>query len=268
MPEFKESYIITEMQKDVKLAWGGGSILEDYIPGKNRPMEHVFYIDERIGTGDLYSESLWFMSADMVDPAHKKMMDAMMSGFAEQMESMKSEEVPGPKPHSHPFDEVFTFFGSDFNNPDDLYGDIDFYLEDKPVKITKSSICFIPAGMKHSPVITNQMDKPVFHFSMGFTDSYYHDVLIDKEGKYGGQPGMSRFSISGDRSSNFHSTSFRKNIPEDFARRVTQINSSILPESTVHCETCGIYSEDQTGIKGDVVFIDKHSHPFQEVIAF
>ena len=128
------------MQKNVKLAWGGGAILEDYIPGKNRMMEHVFYVDEKIGTGDMYSESLWFLPDHMIDPEYKKKMDEMMARMSGQAKDIKPEDIPGPKPHSHPFDEVFTFFGSDFNNPDELYGDIDFYLEDEPVKITKSCI--------------------------------------------------------------------------------------------------------------------------------
>ena len=99
MPEFKPSYIITEMQKNIKLAWGGGAILEDYIPGKNRMMEHVFYVDEKIGTGDMYSESLWFLPDHMIDPEYKKMMARMAS----QVKDMKPEDIPGPKPHSHPF---------------------------------------------------------------------------------------------------------------------------------------------------------------------
>ena len=80
-------------------------------------------------------------------------------------ETMKPEEIPGPKPHSHPFDEIFTFFGTDFNNPEDLCAEIEFYLEEEPVKLTKSCIGFIPAGMRHCPVNMNRLDRPFFHFS-------------------------------------------------------------------------------------------------------
>ncbi|MGD9161207.1 MAG: hypothetical protein PVG39_22515 [Desulfobacteraceae bacterium] len=268
MAEFKENYIITEMQKDVKLAWGGGEVLEEYIPGKNRNMEHVFYLDENIGTGDIYSESLWFLSDDKIDPEYKKKMDEMMADFAEKMKDMKPEDMPGPKPHSHPFDELFTFFGSDFENPEDLHADIDFYIEDEPVKITKSSVFFIPAGMKHSPVEMNRMDRPVFHFSLGFTNSYYHDVLINKGGEYEGLPGIPRFMINGDRSGEISLPSYRKSIPEGFIRQVTQVNSDILPETNTYCETFWIYPEDKTGIKENVNFADEHSHPFKQIIAF
>ncbi len=268
MAKFKESCIITDMQKNVKLAWGGGATLEDYIPGRNRNFEHVFYIDEKNGIGDLYSECVWFMSDDMVDPEYKKRMDEMMEKLAAQMKDMSPEDMPGPKPHSHPFDEIFAFFGTNFDNPDDLCADIDFYLEDEPVKITKSGMFYIPAGMKHSPVNFNRMDKSIFHFSMGFTDSYYHDVLIDKGGKYEGQTGMSKYLIKGYGDKRTQLPYYRKDTPEGFTYWLTQLNCEILPESGMHSETCWIYPEHKTGIKGDVTFVDEHSHPFQQVIVF
>ena len=62
--------------------------------------------------------------------------------------------------------------------------------------------------------------------------------------------------------------SYRKKIPEGFTYRLTQLNDSILPESNVHSETCWIFPEYKTGIKEDVTFVDEHSHPFQQIIAF
>ena len=267
MSEFKANYIITEMQKNVKLAWGGGSTLEDYVPGKNHNMEHVLYIDEKIGTGNLYSECLYFMSDNMMDPGHLKSRDEMNARLAEMAETMKPEDMPGPKPHSHPFDEIFAFFGTDFENSEDLCGEIEFYLEEEPVKITKSCIAFIPAGMRHCPINMNRMDKSVFHFSMGFTDSYYHNVLIDKGGEYSGQTGMEKYFIS-DKKTSQKLPSYRKNIPDGFTYRVAQLDSDFLPETNVHAETCWIWPEDKTGIKEDVTFVAEHSHPFQEVISF
>ena len=265
MEEYKKSYIITEIQKNVILAWGDGTPLDEYIPGKNRNMEHVFFVDERIGTGNIYSESLWLMPDSMVDPEIKKKRGEMM---ATRSKNMDPEDIPGPKPHTHPFDEVFTFFGSDFENPEDLCGEVEFYLEDEPVKVTKSSLFFIPAGMKHSPLNANRLDRPVFHFSMGFTDSYYHDILNKKPGAYAGQNGLSRYCISGDRAEGLRLPSYRSHIPEGYVHNVTQINSDILPESNVHCEACWICPEDKTGIREDVTFADQHSHPFQQIIAF
>jgi len=41
MAGFKPDYIITEMKKNVVLAWGRpNTALDEYVPGKNRAMEH------------------------------------------------------------------------------------------------------------------------------------------------------------------------------------------------------------------------------------
>ena len=69
MAEFKPEYIITEMKRNVVLAWGlPGTPLDEYVPGENRPMEHVLYIDGEVGPGTFYSESLWFFPKDRVSP--------------------------------------------------------------------------------------------------------------------------------------------------------------------------------------------------------
>jgi mannose-6-phosphate isomerase-like protein (cupin superfamily) len=161
MPEFKPDYIITEMKKKVVLAWGPPNTpLAEYIPGENRSMEHVLYIDGEVGPGTFYSECLWFFPQSMVSPRAAK--DA-----AEMMKKLKPGVKLGPQPHMHPFDELFTFFGSNFDDPSDLCGEIEFWLEDQPVTFNKSCMVCIPAGMKHCPLNTKRMDKPLFHFSMG-----------------------------------------------------------------------------------------------------
>ncbi len=268
MTEFKKNYIISEMQKNVKLAWGGGATLEDYIPGKNRKLEHVLYIDEKIGTGDLYSEVVWLMPDDMMDPEYVKKSQEMMARLVKQGKTINDEEMPGPKPHSHPFDELFTFFGTDLNDPDNLCGEVDFFLEEECIRITRSCILYIPAGMRHCPVNFNRMDKPFFHFSMGFTDSYYHKVLINRGGEYAGQTGLSKNLISGDRSSSLRLPSYRKKIRKGLISPITQLNSDILPASKINCETCWIFPESGTGVKEGLNFIDEHVHPFEQVIGF
>ena len=50
--EFKPEYIITEMKKNVVLAWGvPNTPLAEYVPGENRSMEHVIeYLLTELGT--------------------------------------------------------------------------------------------------------------------------------------------------------------------------------------------------------------------------
>lgn len=76
------------------------------------------------------------------------------------------------KGHTHDCDEILGFFGSNPDNPNDLGGEIEFWLEDEKHIITKSSLVFIPKGMKHCPLIIRRVDRPIFHFST-VTDGTY-----------------------------------------------------------------------------------------------
>lgn len=68
-------------------------------------------------------------------------------------------------PHSHNSDEVLGFFGGDPENPHDLGAEIEFWIEDEKFMLTKSSLIFIPKGLKHCPLIMIRLDRPIFHFS-------------------------------------------------------------------------------------------------------
>lgn len=70
-----------------------------------------------------------------------------------------------PDPHHHDQNEVVAFFGSDPKNPLDLCGEVEFWMEDQKLTLTKSGLVYIPAGMKHSPLKLIRVDRPIFHFS-------------------------------------------------------------------------------------------------------
>ncbi len=262
MVDFKADYIITEMKKNVVLAWGAPNTpLEEYIPGEIRSMEHVFYIDGEVGPGTFYSECLWFFPEHMVSPKAAQR-------AAEAMKKIPPGVKLGPKPHIHPFDELFTFFGSNFEDPSDLGAEMEFWLEDQPVTFDKSCMVYIPAGMRHCPLNTKRMDGPIFHFSMGYTSTYAHTVLDDKPGRYSGEKDMRRFFIFGDKPGR-KAPSFRKQMPAGFIHRVAHLDRDVLPGAGFHAETAWIWPEEKSGLKGKAVtFVDTHAHSFPEVIAF
>ena len=72
---------------------------------------------------------------------------------------------PSTKPHVHDTDEIIGFFGSDPEDPYNLHGEIEFWIEDEKHIITKSCLIFVPKGMKHLPLILRRVDKPIFHFT-------------------------------------------------------------------------------------------------------
>lgn len=71
----------------------------------------------------------------------------------------------GAETHKHDVDEIIGFFGSDPQNPYDLGGEVEIWLEDEKHIITRTAMVFVPAGMKHCPLIIRRVDRPIFHFS-------------------------------------------------------------------------------------------------------
>lgn len=76
------------------------------------------------------------------------------------------------KAHKHEADEILGFFSNDLKNPNELGGEIEFWLEDEKFLITKSAMVFIPAGMNHCPLIIRRADRPIFHFSVVTGSTY------------------------------------------------------------------------------------------------
>jgi len=260
MPKFKPDYIVTEMKKNIILAWGPpGEIRADYIPGKNRLMEHVIWLDGEVGPGNFYSESLWFFSPDKISPEEHERM-------AEMMKMIKPGTKIGPQPHIHPFDELFAFFGTNFDDPTDLGVEIEFWLEDQPMVFDKSCIVYLPAGMKHSPINMKQLDKPVFHFSMGYTPLYDYSIM-NENGKYAGED-MNTYFVFHDKAS-LKLPEYRNEIPKELTHRVAYLDSEVVPGANFYAETAWIWPEERSKLKQqDVTFINPHTHSFPEVIGF
>jgi len=74
--------------------------------------------------------------------------------------------------HSHDADEIIAFFGSDPENPGDLGGEVELYIEDERHIITKSALVFVPAGVKHCPLNILRVDRPILHFTTVTTGKY------------------------------------------------------------------------------------------------
>jgi hypothetical protein len=68
--------------------------------------------------------------------------------------------------HTHNSDEIIGFFGSDPDNPYELYGEVEFWIDDEKHTITKSCLIFIPRGLRHCPLIIRRVERPIFHFNV------------------------------------------------------------------------------------------------------
>jgi quercetin dioxygenase-like cupin family protein len=89
----------------------------------------------------------------------------------------KSPDKPLPA-HTHDFPEILGFYGCDPQNPRELGGEVEFWIEDEKYIMTKSFLVFIPAGVKHCPLKINRIDRPMFHLGAAPAHDY-----VKKESK-------------------------------------------------------------------------------------
>ena len=117
-------------------------------------------------------------------------MKEMYKKFATRILWIDDNEVPGafqmntawykkPQPrdplfpeHVHDYDELIGFFGSDPENPNNLNAKIELVIDGESHMLTKSSLIFVPGGMKHNPLRILEVDKPIFHFSVVMSPEY------------------------------------------------------------------------------------------------
>jgi len=102
--------------------------------------------------------------------------DKVIPGCTFQMSCSwyKKPIAKGPPAHTHEAPELLGFFGNDPDDPYNLHGEIELSLGDKKFTINKTALVFVPAGLKHCPLVVKRVDKPIFHFSVirtGHTDT-------------------------------------------------------------------------------------------------
>ena len=123
-------YVITEL----KIPEEKQRIAEAYSKYATR----ILWMDENVVEGAFHMNTAWYLND------------------AATLESTS---------HVHDTDEIIGFFGNDAANPHDLGGEIEIWLEDEKQVITRSAMLFVPAGMKHCPLILKRVDRPIFHFT-------------------------------------------------------------------------------------------------------
>ena len=106
----------------------------------------------------------------------------------EQMEeAAKKPGGQGVPPHAHPFPELLSFFGTDLEHPEELHGEVEFWLEDEKYVFTKSFVVYIPANVTHCPLRIHRMDDSFFHYTIGPGDSTSSRREIREKGNANGE---------------------------------------------------------------------------------
>jgi hypothetical protein len=167
MPKSKYGkYICTELKQGVVMPGfkGDQKIGQGYRDGYRMGLEHVIWMDSEVLPGAFYAECTWSWPSTMKDQRQMIRPAVITPEMALKM--------PGITPHSHPFVEIFSYFGTNMKDPSDLGGEIEFWLEDEKFVLTKSFMIYIPAGMKHCPLRIHRMDAPMFHLTLGSGSKY------------------------------------------------------------------------------------------------
>jgi len=123
-------YVVTEL----KIPPEKQAIAEAYAKYAFR----ILWMDKNVVEGAFHMNTAWYLKA-----------------------AATLEDVP----HTHDSDEIIGFFGNDPKDPYNLHGEIEIWLEDEKQVITRSAMVFVPAGMKHCPLILKRVDQPIFHFT-------------------------------------------------------------------------------------------------------
>lgn len=157
-------YICTELKEDIQLpgyrSGERGTIGQGLLDGKRRFMEHVVWMDSTVLPGAFYSEGVWFWPQNMKNMPIR------------QLTPEEAKKNPVLAPHAHPFPELLSYFGTNLDDPSDLGGVVEFWIEDEKFVMDKSFVVYIPENTRHCPLKTLRMDRPMFHFTMGPGQQY------------------------------------------------------------------------------------------------
>jgi mannose-6-phosphate isomerase-like protein (cupin superfamily) len=129
-----------------------------------------------------------------------------------------------PPTHTHDVNEIIGFFGSDPNDPHNLHGEVELWLGDQKQTITKTAMVFIPAGLKHCPLLIKRIDKPIFCYSV--ITSGHWDVKSLKETRKL-ESDYSKYVIT-----DLKSPAFKPELVEEykkFATRVLWMDKNVIP---------------------------------------
>jgi len=134
-------YIVTNPKENLVVPKWGGNLSQERST-------RMMYLDSEVIKGAFYVECVWFWPTEQKDTS-------------------------SPDPHTHQWDEVIAFFGTDRNNLHDLGAEIELFIDGEQNLINETFLAFIPAGIVHCPLNILSITKPVFHFAVGQGKQYF-----------------------------------------------------------------------------------------------
>jgi hypothetical protein len=103
--------------------------------------------------------------------------------------------MPDPNPHifdhvHRDFEELVLHYGTNYEHPEELGAEIEFWIEDQPLKVDKTAVIFVPKGMSHGPLIWKKYSAPHLEMaivpgagSLAEADPGGHQEKMQQKGK-------------------------------------------------------------------------------------
>jgi hypothetical protein len=147
-----EKYIVTELKQNLgSTSWHGT------VPAAEKGKGgRILYMDSDVIPEAHYTEALWLTP---------NMHDDKGDGQAKRKRGVEA--------HTHDYEEILAYFGTDLQNPHDLGAEIEFWMEDEQYILTKTCMIFIPAHVRHCPLKILSISRPIFHFSTSPLKKYF-----------------------------------------------------------------------------------------------
>jgi hypothetical protein len=93
----------------------------------------------------------------------------------------KATEKEGTPSHVHDYDEILGFIGSDPQNPHDLGGEVEYWMEDEKYILDKSCLIWTPKGLRHCPLRVTRVDRPILFLAISMAKKYAKEGIIHAE---------------------------------------------------------------------------------------
>ena len=152
----------------------GKYIVQTLQPPKMDPAFVEFY--------KTYAERLLWMDGNVVPGAFQ--MNLTWYRHASEMRALYKHDE-----HVHDFDEMIGFIGSNPDDPYDLGGVIEVGINGELHRLTRSSVIFLPAGLKHLPLSIIELHRPILHFSVSMSGHYGNTRTATGESRELTEPG-------------------------------------------------------------------------------
>ena len=229
------------------------------VDGRRRTMEHMVWMDSNVIPDAFYCEAVWLWpepELTITDPQQAK----------------SSTGVPA---HVHPFPEVLSYCGTDVEHPEELYCQVEFWMEEEKYLLDKSFACYIPAGVKHCPLRRHNMTQPLFHYAISPNRNYITSNTPGAAGhrwaEEAGRPGCGYARYFGDRTVQVSVPPFQLHADSGLVKRITHVDETTVPGAAISCESMWIlpgFETPPSPASSGLASRKEHEHDFGELISF